>query len=68
MGDGRELIRSTRSGSAARRWRRARSISPEADKGFMIIGKTLADCDEFLLLFLLVVAAVVVESLKTVRA
>lgn len=63
-------IRLARSGSAARRWRRARSISPSADKGFIILGKSLTDWKEFLLLFFVVVVVMeeVMVSLKTVTA
>lgn len=53
-------------GSAARRWRSAASISPSADKGLMIWGRTLADWKALRLRFLGVeaVAVVVVTAVE----
>lgn len=51
-------IRVAISGSEDRRWRRARSISPWLDNGFITLGKSLANWLKFLLLFLVVVLVV----------
>lgn len=68
-GEGSVSIKETRRGSTERRCLSALSISPSADKGLMIWGKTLDDFGALFRRFLeVVVVVVVIAPLVTVEA